>query len=401
MGDLASDMKHEVFVIGCPRSGTTAVAQALRNIGYAGVPGEGHVLTLLPLIRKVIGDYRQSKSKAHADDAVAQFSFDGFQDAADAYMRDFFAGLFDGRLFVDKTPYDAIEYPVADIRRIWPNARILYCLRNGINNVNSQLRKFGGAGVTFGIACMNWAGGIRNWLNVAEAVADIAMVVKHEELLEDPLEMAKRIGGFLHLDEAESAALAKGLVSDFPEFTGAGSQLLTWSEEELRIFAQVCGPWMKRVGYELPDQFSAATRCGVQVLTMEPLLNSAQPSMVNPKMLQVQDRELSLHPPLPGGETRLTFPKLPLANSRQFITYVKVRNTVSEPVRFQLEVSPVAGKGETFRQEIDVNGGDERPWSVPLPDDMDCADVALITSMSPGARHNQFAWSVFCNPRIV
>src|ERR1051326_3660013 len=260
-------MQHEVFVIGCPRSGTTAVAQALRRIGYAGVSGEGHVLTLVPLLRNVIADYRTSKEASPADYAVRQFPWEGLEAVIDAHIYDFFASLYDGKPFVDKTPYDALDYPVEDIRRIWPNARILYCQRNGIDNVNSQLRKFSEAGLSFAAACMNWASAIRCWLKVAGSVTDISMVVEHSALLDQPEVVAQQIGAFLHFDEMQTRGFAEALHSDFPEFTGGLSEV-SWSENERHLFLQLCGPWMRRSGYDMQDPFVPTSRSTAVVLSM-------------------------------------------------------------------------------------------------------------------------------------
>jgi hypothetical protein len=397
-------MQHEVFVIGAPRSGTTAVAQALRSSGYAGVSGEGHVLTLLPLLRRVIAHYRYAKEGSPPDAAVSQFSWQGLQTALDGYFRDFFASLYDGKVFVDKTPYDSVDYPVADIRRLWPNARILYCQRNGIDNVNSQMRKFGRQGMTFASACMGWASAVSSWLKVAESVADMSIVVEHAELLSDPAGQANRIGAFLHLDDAQTKAFAQALLSDFPEYTGEPSKDQTWSDEERQVFLEICGPLMRRCGYDL--SFANTSRATAVLLYSPALLASAQSSigeaaMGPPGRLLVEDRDISLHPPMPGGESRLTFSALRVSNCRQFTTLLELRNALSETVRFQFEISPAGRSEDKVRHVVDLPGDGKRLWTVSLPTDLEFADVSLITSMAPGTTHNQFAWAVFSNPRLV
>ena len=394
-------MNHSVFVFGCARSGTTAIANSLRKAGYAGVAGEGHLVSLIHSLRHTVRHYREAKQRASAQDVISAFAWDMLQATLDDHFRSFYSTLYGGACFVDKTPYNAMPYPIEDIRRIWPDARIIHCQRNGIDNVNSQLRKFLKQGFGFDRACINWADAAKAWDSVVESAKDITYSVEHQFLLREPQTCGHEMAAFLGLDADESQRLIDALTHDFPENTGASATTVEWTAEERRFFVEICGPWMQRLGYDLCGPFAASTASTAVVLSSPALLESASVNSKNPALFAVEKNQMTIHPPTPGKETKVVFPVVSARGCRKFIARVLVRNPLAEKVRFFVEFRPSHKPVDAIRHSIDVTPGETLPWVVPLPEACDTLEVMLSTTMAPGAASNLYAWATLELPRLV
>jgi hypothetical protein len=123
---LAEPPQSPIFVIGCPRSGTTLLLDALRASGeLAAVQSEGHVLW---------DEFHHPRDHGWSSDAVASSGIAG-QERAYLYLaiRLFARG---GR-FVDKTPANCLRVPY--LEALFPGATFVFLRRRGADNVSSLM----------------------------------------------------------------------------------------------------------------------------------------------------------------------------------------------------------------------------------------------------------------------
>lgn len=159
--------------------------------------------------------------------------------------------------FSDLTPSRA-DYLV----RLFPGVRIVYGVRNGIEVVASRLRFHGFAGMSFEANGSVWSGAMRmaSW---GEGRRDFR-VVRHERLI-DPEGLSEEVRElFEFLGLSEHAACEENLRTKTyhptPDYDGGATSALNeraerwrdWSEEELGVFTEVCGPAMEYFGYPMP-----------------------------------------------------------------------------------------------------------------------------------------------------
>jgi len=123
---LADPPRRPIFVIGCPRSGTTLLLDALRASGeLATVQSEGHILW---------DEFHHPRDHSWCSDAVAP---NGIAPRERAYLH-LAIRLFarHGR-FVDKTPANCLRVPY--LEALFPDATFVFLRRRGADNVSSLM----------------------------------------------------------------------------------------------------------------------------------------------------------------------------------------------------------------------------------------------------------------------
>jgi hypothetical protein len=132
IGPLASALpvsppRDPIFLIGCPRSGTSLLYAILqRSPELAGLPGEGHILW---------ESLHHPKSHAWESNALgAEHVRKIDRDLAYAAIR----AISRGRRFLDKTPKNSLR--VLYLAELFPDADFIFLRRRGADNVNSLLQ---------------------------------------------------------------------------------------------------------------------------------------------------------------------------------------------------------------------------------------------------------------------
>ncbi len=242
----------KVFIVGAPRSGTSILLFALKDV--FGLPGygESHVI---PAFQRMVHQFRAYMSgfnnisdpmmlKQLSKEALEQYLFD--------FVRKFYDENYPDGRWVDKTPTGEAVFGLPLIETIFPDARSIMLKRNGIEVVNSHLKKFKS---TFDDACLSWLnamkglsharGGCKNLLevdqfdfqNAAERVS--LQIATHLGMPEraDALSsyfLKNRVEGSSTHDPTKRLTLAD----------------MDWSPEQKEIFKRQCGAAMQVFGYE-------------------------------------------------------------------------------------------------------------------------------------------------------
>lgn len=254
--------QRPLFILGAARSGTSAMAQALfRNTRYAG-HGEGHLLDIAPRLMQVIEKHyaeRATDRRPGLNTMLAHVP----QDFLASAIRDTLAGLtrelFPKGHWLDKTPRASMIEAVPVLRQIWPEARFIFMRRRAIENLASAGRKFPQEG--FETAARRWAHCLEAWSKVAPSLAGRAVEVDWLLMAREPERVARAVGELIALDPGEQRQLRQALQVDLPErtsdrFAEVHSGLPPeMTEEQRRLFAEICAPWMDKVGYDTTERY--------------------------------------------------------------------------------------------------------------------------------------------------
>jgi hypothetical protein len=266
--------QRPVFVIGCPRSGTTVVFNLLRrHPGLASVGQEGHALW---------ETFHGPWDHGWDSNALGAEDVRGRERRYLAWAIDVLAKPRDGQRFVDKTPRNALRLPY--LEALFPDATYVFVHRDGRAVVSSLLVAWRGretAAYTLpepitvdGRPLSDWhfvlPPGWRDldgrrledvcalqYVTCAQAIADFrdrlpsdrAVDLRYEDLLLDPTGEVRRVHGELGLKfgqaEAE-AARAEVRTPSGPE------KWRTVTPDEIENVLPSIRPTLERTGYEDP-----------------------------------------------------------------------------------------------------------------------------------------------------
>jgi hypothetical protein len=251
-------LRSPVFIVGSPRSGTTILAEALREVGYFGF-NEGHLLSLLMPIRKLINQHF-TECDAH-DDAQLLSNVD---------REEFTQNIFDVfRLheqrynsyepWFDKTPDAAMIHAAPFICRLWPDAAFIFAKRRAIENVASRMKKF--PETTFEDHCKYWAETMAAWRAVRDEGISYIEIDQYD-IAHHPEESGAQIGSFLGLSRHSIENMTTKMTNSRPQRTNAYgmSQISSienfgWSLEQIETLRANCTAEMEFYSYTFDERY--------------------------------------------------------------------------------------------------------------------------------------------------
>lgn len=258
-GSAAAAQRGPVFILGCPRSGTTALRQALMACGSFGSFSEGNawgqlLLGFRRLLRMqkhqpaVVFEGERTLSHGRLQVLLAEFGR-----TLDAHHRRFVAGP----RWLDKS-IDLRSLRAAPLlAQALPDARFVFLVRSGIDASESAFKKFpataGRPGSVFG----TWAAALRAWRKgIALALGPRGLCIRQEEMVARPAEVVSRLAEFLgepSLGEESVKTLQRERVnSSYAERRpGDYGQPVDWPPELRRRFIELCGAEMRWWGYPM------------------------------------------------------------------------------------------------------------------------------------------------------
>ena len=277
--DMTAGKKHPVFVVGCPRSGTTLLHHMLLSAGnFAVYRTESCVFsTLAPRF----GNLNVARNR---DDLVEQwlrsdlFTLSGLEAN---YVRervknechnpgDFLRIVMEGMTrqqnvnrWVDDTPEHLLHLP--EIKKYIPDALVIHIIRDG-RDVAVSLAKQGWirpfpwdrGREDVRVAALYWEWMVRRGRRAGRSIAPDYLEVHYEDLVHTPQETLNQIGAFIDhmLDYKRIQQVGIGSVkhpnTSFPgstnTFSGRWKQQLT-AEQVARIEPTI-GGFLQDLGYE-------------------------------------------------------------------------------------------------------------------------------------------------------
>jgi hypothetical protein len=254
-----------VFIVGCPRSGTTLMASLLRRTPWGGgfethfIPkyhqrlrGNSDLSNRAKFRRTVAAilaerPIRQRGVRLNPDELYERLPRHDYASVADAICRS--ANRNGERSWADKTPTYVRHLPL--IQELFPQSWIVYLVRDGRDVALSLMEKSWGPANVYAAA--------RYWheCHRPQPIVDELMsrgqliIVRYEDVLRSPQTSAERLLRFLNAgDERE---IAKHWASRVKQ-TNSGKWKSRMSSAEAELFGRVAGNALRRFGYECDQQ---------------------------------------------------------------------------------------------------------------------------------------------------
>jgi len=156
---------------------------------------------------------------------------------------------------------------VKGLLELYPEVKIIYIVRNGIDVVNSRTKYLPTSTRDFADHCQVWS----DHYQTHRCLSDVnyAIEVRQEEMVMDPESMFKKIFSFIGVEYHQpSVDWVKGNLRhplDSPHMrnvdvrkilTERESPYKSWSEDQRQTFKRICAEPMEELGYEIPSEIS-------------------------------------------------------------------------------------------------------------------------------------------------
>lgn len=254
-----------IFIIGSPRSGTTALGWALAEHSQLWTSPESQILVDLFGGGQLDKNYQRAERPGSwlvrqgiAKDEFLQFVGIGFNAL--------FTRLSQGKRWIDHTPYHTLM--VADLAAMFPGALFLHMLRDGRRVVHSMINRK--VEVTwrddFAGACATWRRYVEAALEAQARYPTRCLTVKNEDLCLRPESSFRAIFSFLGIDEEPAPATffhTQRINSSFSKAQRdeATNMILSrpwpgWSGEQRRVFLAEAGDLMIKCGFATEAELS-------------------------------------------------------------------------------------------------------------------------------------------------
>jgi hypothetical protein len=146
----------KVFILGQARSGTSIIRGVLSDLfGYPS-NGEGHILNLITRRFEVTTNYLNTFSNLTDDISIMHLKEIDFFELDLIYMKEIYSKLFPAGVFLDKTPSSEAAHCWRFILEGFPDAAIIFCIRNPIEVLESSAKKFDN--FNFEAVCIEYSG---------------------------------------------------------------------------------------------------------------------------------------------------------------------------------------------------------------------------------------------------
>lgn len=271
----ASFIDRPVFVVGCSRSGTSVLLQALgQHRSLISAPGEAPFLTSVggAVALFEISDSREyynrslNVSKPYLFNELKRLALE-VAAGEDYGIRTFAKTCLARRSLIRPRRWCAKTFPtklVADaLRSLYPEARFVYIVRNGLEVVQSMTKYEGFRQRDFERHCQTWAASMSKFEYLLDYPGAIAL--RHEQLRTDAEAVFNRLIKALGLmpdrrvvDFVKSTVVhpldqrTESHTDASSEFAKRAAPYETWNDEQRRLFVEVCRVEMDKAGYEIP-----------------------------------------------------------------------------------------------------------------------------------------------------
>ncbi len=273
-------MARPFFIVACDRSGTTMLRLILDRSADVAIPTESMVVVDMAAIRGRFGaldsdeQFERLAATVWAHPKVREWGLSGppprreGRRGAEAYRAALeapylaYAAKHGKPGWGDKTPYYVTH--LAEVRRVFPEARVVSLVRDGRDVALSLL------GVPFGpanvwAAAHQWRDAVRAVDRDARWLGDDLLTVRYEDLVADPAAVVPEICRFLEIayepgmlavEETPPDRIAAGQEAWFTELYAGitASSVGKWRRQmkpsDVALFESIAGAELERHGYE-------------------------------------------------------------------------------------------------------------------------------------------------------
>lgn len=253
-----STMKYSpVFVLGAPRSSTSAMQAVLTSVlGYSG-KAEGWVFPLLGRLVDCVDGYDSYMQRSFGDlfnvTLYSKLREQKLKEQLFDLFKAFHSDEFNRQPWSDKTPDREMITCVPMLKELFPGAFFIFMKRRGIDNVLSAQRKFE---ISVNTASDWWAQAMQAWSEVREQVADCCCEIDSFDMRSDCKNAMQPLVEKLDLSHETHVKIVEFLGGHDLETTRRDCSQVSlndtgWTEREKGYFVRVCGQAMSDYGYHL------------------------------------------------------------------------------------------------------------------------------------------------------
>src|SRR5579871_5315900 len=167
----------KVFIAGAPRTGTSILLYAMKEVFHLPGNGESHVMPAFNEMVHSVYTYLQNFEAVEPavlnSITLKNLSVNEIREHLLEFTRDFYLRHFPTGAWVDKTPSPSGIYalPLAEVA--FPDARLIATKRNGIEAVASHVKKFR---CSFETACTVWVSAMKGLMTIAPRCHNLLIV---------------------------------------------------------------------------------------------------------------------------------------------------------------------------------------------------------------------------------
>ena len=267
-----------VFVVGDGRSGTSALLQALgQHPLIFAVPGEAPLITsvggmasLFECAKDSTREYYSESlktTKPYLYQVLRRLCFETASGENYGLTLCTKTLIDNPRLFMSKRYWCAKTFPpeiVANgLLKLYPDSKLIYIIRNGIEVVQSKTRFHGFRENQFSEHCEVWRDNIMKYRYVKGL--ESGLEIRHEKLVAHPEDVLRMICIFLNVKfhSSPSDFIKTNLVHPLGERGQVGVDVTsilrrrppahgTWSADQRSLFKEICAQAMLETGYAIP-----------------------------------------------------------------------------------------------------------------------------------------------------
>jgi hypothetical protein len=244
----------QVFIVGAPRSGTSIMLRAMKDV--VGLPGYGESHAM-PAFQRIIDNIREDLSFFDDKDQqlmVKEIKVDDLVRHIGDFIRKFYYDIFPGGSWVDKSARGNAVAGLPLIESIFPDARLIMIRRNGIEVAVSHLKKFPDSDLAH--ACQSWSKAMRELQRASRKCNNLLMIDQYD-LQNNAEKVSQDIAEHIGLPQ-QGEPLAKFFLTQRVQGSSTHDQKKRlrlddtgWSDKDKDLFKRQCGPMMERFGYEM------------------------------------------------------------------------------------------------------------------------------------------------------
>ena len=266
--------KAPIFIVGSGRSGTSILLQSLdQHPEIISAPGESPFITSMGGSAHLFetndtADYFRGSLKVELTYLYDQLRCMGFEISfGEYYGARFFVKRFLASNLFKTTHWCAKTFPpetVCDgLLTLYPEAKFIYAIRNGIEVVHSMTKFHGFKERDFSDQCLAWSNSVFMYEHLVGK--PYAFQVRHEQLVDDPDSLYQALYQFLGVKESSlpinyikhkwvhpldqedktQVDVKQAIQSRQPSYAG-------WNEEQKAIFKDICETAMIKARYKMP-----------------------------------------------------------------------------------------------------------------------------------------------------
>ena len=256
----ALELSSPVFVIGCPRSGTSALAWALAKHPKFWTSAEsnflvdilkptGRIRSIYDHVTRIVPDQKGWLNRNSV-------TFEEMMAYLGSGIDQLYLSRSRGRRWVEQSPsYTLI---CTELAYLFPNAKFLHALRDGTKVVNSMIHSnFNETWSTdFEIACRTWQHYVDLVLEFQNEFPDRVLEVRNEALISDRKPTTHAILNFLDEEPSDDMAIfleTRWVNSSFGSNRETPpSPWTSWTADQRSTFRRIAGERMHVTGYSIP-----------------------------------------------------------------------------------------------------------------------------------------------------